>query len=736
VTAPALPFADSLAALSAGAQPRQGLLDLARLRRWLVLGNLAVLLLVGLLSAVALWQSREQFRQRALDTSQGQVQALAQALRARIDRFDAVLQAVVGLGADLDELRTRLPQLRAVLPPVEQLHVTLSDGQLLPQPAQTAPLSSPQSRQELLARVQAAPAGALVFSEPVQAADGQTWLLLLARRLPGAAPGQARGRSPHGAMVHVELRTSAAQELFAQTELGEHGAISLRTQNLSLVARHVGQGPSQRPAGVGTNRVSEELLQVLRERPTGGVYFAATVLDGIERANAYQRLDPYPLLLLVGLGTADVLQPWYRDAALVGALLAGSTLLLASLSWALYRAMRRASVAGAGLAAARSFLARTERIAAVGGWELDLASGRLRCTPEAARLLRCPPGQRLTLREALACLPPGQRLALLRHGLGRLRGLATVPGQSLQLSVAAVPGGKPGQLRVHLECVLHNGRPHHLVGSLQDVSQQHARELALAREQALRQHSEHQVRVLDELLRERQRLQDVLAHEVRQPLNNASAALQGAAASLAGTASAAAALPLTRAQTVLGQVIASIDNTLAVANLLASDGPITRADTDLDTLVAVAIGDLPGAARARVQVLRETAVRTASLDLGLMRLALRNLLANALAHGCPGTPVTLRLGDSEEPLGLTLDVENMATTEQGVPADLVPRLFQRGSRGRRDRPGHGLGLYIVHRVMSLHRGQAQLLHNQGGRVVMRLMLPADGTDEARLPEPG
>ncbi len=737
---PAPTAGDSTASLSTlglepGHAPPTWTLDTRRLRRALVLGNLALLVVVGLLSTLALWQSRDHFRQRALDTAQGQLQALAQALRARADRFDAALQAVVGIGADPEALRLRVPRRREVMPPIEQLHVTLSDGQLLAQPAQAPPLSTPEARRQLLARVLAAPAGEKVLCEPVLAADGQTWLMLMARRLQDDLGGAPSDAAPRGVMVHVELRTSAAQDLFAQAELGAHGAVSLRTQALYLVARHVGEGPAQRPSGVGTNRVSEELLQVLREQPDRGHYFAATVLDGIERANAYQRLDPYPLLLLVGLGTSDVLQPWYRHVAQVVALLTGSTVLLAGLSWALYGAMQRAESAGAGLVAARSFLARTERIAAVGGWELDLATRRLRCTPQAAHILGCAPGQSVPLRRALARFAPGERRALRRQVLKRLRQRPGLPAGALEwpLKLSSEAGAAAErQLRVVVEPpALDAGHAKltRLVGTVQDVSEQHARELALAREQALRQRSEQQVRELDELLRERSELQDVLAHEVRQPLNNASAALQGAAAALAGTASAAAALPLTRAQAVMGQVIASIDNTLAVAKLLAHSGPVSLADTDLDTLVAVAIGDLPAAARQRVQVQRDTAVRTASLDLGLMRLALRNLLANALAYGSPGSPVTLRLGDSEEPLGLTLDVENQAVADQGVPPALVPHLFKRGSRGRPDRPGNGLGLYIVHRVMSLHGGRAQLLRNAGGRVVMRLLLLADVGDD-------
>jgi anti-sigma regulatory factor (Ser/Thr protein kinase) len=44
------------------------------------------------------------------------------------------------------------------------------------------------------------------------------------------------------------------------------------------------------------------------------------------------------------------------------------------------------------------------------------------------------------------------------------------------------------------------------------------------------------------------------------------------------------------------------------------------------------------------------------MDLGLMRLALRNLLLNAVQHSPPGTPVVVRIADSDQPLALLIDV--------------------------------------------------------------------------------
>ena len=252
---------------------------------------------------------------------------------------------------------------------------------------------------------------------------------------------------------------------------------------------------------------------------------------------------------------------------------------------------------------------------------------------------------------------------------------------------------------------------------------------ALAQEQALRAQAERHAAELDALLRERSDMLDVLAHEVRQPLNNASAALQGAATALSGVGDAQAAQRVVRAQNVLGHVLASIDNTLAVASLLAGAGPVERYDTDIDTLVAVTIADMPQAERSRIRVERQTSARTASMDMSLMRLALRNLLSNALKYSPSGSEVVVRLSDADDPLALFIDVIDQGP---GLPAGSQARLFERGARGHHPGgpAGLGLGLHIVRRVMELHGGSVEIVRRGAGEgpgLVMRLVLQESTT---------
>jgi len=269
---------------------------------------------------------------------------------------------------------------------------------------------------------------------------------------------------------------------------------------------------------------------------------------------------------------------------------------------------------------------------------------------------------------------------------------------------------------------IHDAEGPSAIGLLLDVTVQRRAEAeraaALLREQGLRANAEEQARSLRELLEQREEFLRVLAHEVRQPLNNASAALQSALSGL--PAEDGAAERVTRAQAVIRQIVDSLDNTLAATALLASAQGLDPRDADVGALIELSLGDLDAARRSRVRIERVSPTRTASMDIGLMRLALRNVLGNALAYSPAGSEVVLRVVDSDEPLALVFEI---ADHGPGIPAELMPRLFERGARGSHGMPGHGIGLHVVRRVMELHGGSVDVQPNTPQGAVFRLWLP-------------
>jgi signal transduction histidine kinase len=378
---------------------------------------------------------------------------------------------------------------------------------------------------------------------------------------------------------------------------------------------------------------------------------------------------------------------------------------------------RQRELAEAKLRASEVFLERAGQVAQVGGWALDLASQRLTWSRQTCRIHDLPPDHQPDVESAVNFYAPEARAVISAAMAECLRS-----GRAWDLELPLITATKRAiWVRAQGEVEYEGTRPLRLVGAFQDVTEYRQRRLELQREHSLREQSEMHAAALDKLLRERSEMLDVLAHEVRQPLNNASAALQGAKSALSTMDGLQAADGLHRAQTVLASVMTNIDNTLAVAALLASNAGLRHEDTDIDMWIELTIGDMPESEQGRIHVERQTATRTASLDLGLMRLALRNLLVNALQYSPKGSRVTVQVADSDEPLALVVEVSNGGA---GIPGDLIPHVFERGTRGSHspDRTGHGLGLYIVKRVMDLHQGSVGVRSEVGRRTCMRLVI--------------
>jgi PAS domain S-box-containing protein len=99
--------------------------------------------------------------------------------------------------------------------------------------------------------------------------------------------------------------------------------------------------------------------------------------------------------------------------------------------------------------------------------------------------------------------------------------------------------------------------------------------------------------------------------------------------------------------------------------------------------------------------------------------AVGNLASNAMQHGAPGSPVSIRVtGDDER---VAVEVHNQGA----IPEELLPRIFEpfrsgrhHGSRGE----GLGLGLFIANAIARAHEGNLEV-DSSNGETTFRLVLP-------------
>jgi len=268
-----------------------------------IAGMVAAALLSGLLT---LWigDSRQAALDRAQDNVRNVASAVAQGVHSDFARVDLALQSLVaayargpGRGFEPDgPISNELANLRAVLTEADALLISDAQGRVrLGQPADMPPVQVGDRDFFVAARDTAATA-APVLSQPWLGRVSRKWVISVARAL----------RNPDGSfagVVHANLSSERFSRQFAKVDLGQEGSIALRTDTLALVARITPEGPVT--DGLGSAEVSARLKGALAANPSAGVYMVRRKADGAERAAAYQRVEGYPLYVIVGTGTDE-----------------------------------------------------------------------------------------------------------------------------------------------------------------------------------------------------------------------------------------------------------------------------------------------------------------------------------------------------------------------------------------------------------------------------------------------
>jgi signal transduction histidine kinase len=112
------------------------------------------------------------------------------------------------------------------------------------------------------------------------------------------------------------------------------------------------------------------------------------------------------------------------------------------------------------------------------------------------------------------------------------------------------------------------------------------------------------------------------------------------------------------------------------------------------------------------------------LDKDMMRIALNNLLTNAVKYNRPDGEIILSAEESDERIIISVQDSGI-----GIAADDLPKVFDKfyrsGEREAVSRGGHGLGLYLARQIVEMHQGQIGLVSQpgQGTRVTLSFRKP-------------
>ena len=410
------------------------------------------------------------------------------------------------------------------------------------------------------------------------------------------------------------------------------------------------------------------------------------------------------------------------------------------------------------LADSEAFLERVGRVAGVGGWQLDVASGAITWSTQTRRIHDVDDEVQVQLLDGLSFYPPQARPVIeraVRDAVEQGRGwdlelpFVTARGRAIWVRTVgeaerapAADGQSPGPVL-------------RLVGAFQDISQRRQADEALRR--------------LDAALAANAAKSDFLAtmsHEIRTPMN----AVLGLAYLLEHTALNAEQQDLMAKLQLSGRLLLSVINdVLDLSRIEAGEMVLEQAPLSLPRLVGDVVDMLRSSARTKGLALRlELPADLPDPLLGdalRLRQVLSNLVANALKFTERGqVTVRLSLADAPAPAaghsavagaGADADEADRASrvplcievidTGIGMSDELQSRLFSPFTQGdastTRRFGGSGLGLSIVYRLLRMMDGEVAVHSSpgQGSRFVLTLALRrpragdlAAGPDSLRL----
>jgi two-component system, OmpR family, sensor kinase len=218
---------------------------------------------------------------------------------------------------------------------------------------------------------------------------------------------------------------------------------------------------------------------------------------------------------------------------------------------------------------------------------------------------------------------------------------------------------------------------------------------------------------------------------VRQFVADASHELRTPLASIKGYAELArrhrdgvpddVAYAITRVESEAARMTTLVEDLLLLARLDAGR-PLHRDQVDLSRLIVDTVNDAHVASpEHRWQLDLPDEAVTVSGDEARLHQVLANLLTNARVHTPAGTTVTVRLRTES-----TWSVVEVEDDGPGIPANLLPDLFERFSRGDTSRSraagSTGLGLAIVAAVVEAHGGHVEVA-SAAGRTAFTVRLP-------------
>jgi two-component system sensor histidine kinase KdpD len=176
-----------------------------------------------------------------------------------------------------------------------------------------------------------------------------------------------------------------------------------------------------------------------------------------------------------------------------------------------------------------------------------------------------------------------------------------------------------------------------------------------------------------------------------------------------------------------------IDDAVDMARLESDHLQVRRELTDPKEFMEDVVASLHTQIDNRaVEMRAEPALPQLPLDRRLLKLALKQVLDNALKYSPPRSPISVRVSNGAD--AVHFDITDHGS---GIPEQEQTRLFERFYRSpsvKNQVPGFGLGLAIANSIVQAHHGQL-IVNSRPGETTFRVTLPVGPAQKPQTPEP-
>lgn len=380
----------------------------------------------------------------------------------------------------------------------------------------------------------------------------------------------------------------------------------------------------------------------------------------------------------------------------------------------------------------RNLARQTEEVARVGGWELDLITGRLYWTDETYRIHEVDQ----------ATFVPDVKSAIAFYSeefRGRIteivdRAIDTGEPYDEILQITTGLGNKVW-IRTVGNVVTRHGRAIKLYGAFQDVTEQRALE------EELRLHRDQLQRLVDARTAELVVAKDAaetanqakseflanISHELRTPMHAMLSFAGLGPKRLVDGDTAKAGTYFAKIDQSGRRLLSLVNDLLDISKMEAGCMTYSLAQHDMCSVVDSMVEEMTPLANQKRVVLDCQLPGNrlmAAFDRVRIEQVLRNVISNAVKFSPAGQPVTISVQRLEVPSsGIQIDVEDHGP---GIPSDELEAIFDKfvqSSKTRSGAGGTGLGLSICREIVSGHGGTIAAHNAAHGGAILRVTIP-------------